>query len=278
MPRPGAGLGFAVLACLGLASAVLAQAGGSLTNDDIVKMVQAKLSASVIVTTIESAESVKFDLSPAGLVALKSAGAEDRVIEAMQVRARARSEGETPGAVPREAPERSELLRNSKDPEFILRNFRTMLIDASRASFFGSDQIKAALRQNKDFDALKITIVDDQAVADVVLDVGYTFAWDFPFSLKHQNTSMVLASGKGTGPISGPAGATSVAKELVALLKSHRVVTPPSPPGARPVRKGGHHAACLARRCDTDSWPLDTPCCRPASKLTTLSPSRYEPA
>jgi hypothetical protein len=55
-----------------------------------------------------------------------------------------------------------------------------------------------------------------------VLTVGYTFAWDYPFSLQHQNTSMVLLSGKGSGPFSGPAGAKSVANELVKLLKPHR--------------------------------------------------------
>jgi hypothetical protein len=41
--------------------------------------------------------------------------------------------------------------------------------------------------------------VDDRKVADTVLDVGYTFAWDFPFELKHQNTTIVLLSGKGVG-------------------------------------------------------------------------------
>ena len=52
---------------------------------------------------------------------------------------------------------------------------------------------------------------------DVVLDVTYTFAWDYPFELKDRSTSMVLLAGKGSGPFSGPAGATSVAKELVKL-------------------------------------------------------------
>jgi len=53
--------------------------------------------------------------------------------------------------------------------------------------------------------------------------VNYTFAWDYPFALKHQNTSVVLLSGKGSGPFSGPAGATSVASELVKALQPYRV-------------------------------------------------------
>jgi hypothetical protein len=65
-------------------------------------------------------------------------------------------------------------------------------------------------------------IVDDPGVADVILDVGYTFAWDYPFSLTHRRTSIVLLSGKGVGRFSGPAGAESVARELATLLKPYR--------------------------------------------------------
>ena len=70
---------------------------------------------------------------------------------------------------------------------------------------------------------LNVSIVDDHAVADVVLNVSYTFAWDYPFTVKHQNTSVVLLTGKGTGPVSGPAGAANVATELVKALKPYRV-------------------------------------------------------
>jgi trypsin-like peptidase len=123
---------------------------------------------------------------------------------------------------------KSELLK-SKDPDFILRNFRTLYVNTQNARFFGSDQMKAALGSNKDFTAMRISVVDNSSLADVVLEVGYTFAWDYPFSLKHQNTTMVLVSGKGHGPFSGPAGATSVAKELAKLLKPYRA----SPPAAK---------------------------------------------
>ena len=82
--------------------------------------------------------------------------------------------------------------------------------------------MKAALGTNKGFQAYRISIVDDRALADVVLTVNYTFAWDYPFALTHQNTSVVLLSGKGSGPFSGPKGATSVASELVKALKPYR--------------------------------------------------------
>jgi len=108
------------------------------------------------------------------------------------------------------------------DTDAILRSFKTMYVLTQKTRFFSSNDLKAALAENKDFVSLHIQIVDDREAADVVLDVTYTPAWDYPFELKHQSTSLVLLAGKGTGPFSGPAGATSVAKELVKLAKPYR--------------------------------------------------------
>ena len=44
--------------------------------------------------------------------------------------------------------------------------------------------------------------------------------------------AVVLVSGKGSGPFSGPAGATSVASEFAKLPKVYRV-TPPQSAGRR---------------------------------------------
>ena len=209
-----------------------AQTGQALTNEDIVKMVKAQLSESIILTTIESSNP-GFDVSPEGLIALKNGGVNDRIIEALQRRVQARDGGTSAGAT-RGGPEKSDQLAASRDPDVILRSFKTMLVNASDARYFKTDQMKGALGRNKDFVALKISIVDDPSVADVVLDVGYTFAWDFPFALKHQNTSVVLVSGKGTGPFSGPKGAASVASELAKALKPYR--TAPAPSGRRPAQ------------------------------------------
>jgi len=131
-----------------------------------------------------------------------------------------------------DAPDQSELLKNAKDPDFILRNFRTMYVDAHAAQYFGSDQMKAALGKNKEFQKLRIHIVDDPRVADVVLKVSYTFAWDYPFELRHQNTTVVLLAGKGEGPFSGPLGAADVARKFVNAAKQWREAkkSPGSPP------------------------------------------------
>lgn len=106
----------------------------------------------------------------------------------------------------------------------LLRVFQTIYVDASKAHLFGNDQLIAELQTNKDFQALSITIVDNPSIADVELKVGYTFAWDYPFTLRHPATSEVLLAGKGSGAFSGPAGAKSVATELTKLLKPYRLV------------------------------------------------------
>jgi hypothetical protein len=124
-----------------------------------------------------------------------------------------------------DAPDQSELLKNSKDKDYILRNFKTMYVVTKDIDFFDSSQMKAALHRNEDFDKLNITIVDDPRVADVVLGVTYTFAWDYPFELRHQNTTFVLLAGKGEGPLSGPLGAADVAYEFVRLAKPYRTAS-----------------------------------------------------
>jgi hypothetical protein len=216
-------LGIPALLLFPFSILVFAQSA-ALTNNDIVKMVRAELSEATVLTTIDSARVVEFDVSPAALIELKHAGVPDTIIQAMQVKARGQTvtaSGDTT------SPERSERLAASKDPRDILHSFKTLSVDASKALFFGDDQMKAALRSARGFDTLGITIVDDRNLADVVLHVGYTFAWDYPFSVTHQNTTVVLLSGKGVGPLSGPAGAKSVASEFTKLVKPYRTTAKP---------------------------------------------------
>lgn len=127
-----------------------------------------------------------------------------------------------PYATP-DAPEKSALLKNSKDKDFILRNFKTMYVATRDIDFFGRDDMKAALHRNDDFEKLNITLVDDPRVADVVFEVSYTFAWDYPFELRHQNSTFVLLAGTGEGPFSGLAGAADVARVFVDLAKPYRI-------------------------------------------------------
>jgi hypothetical protein len=57
-----------------------------LTNAEVIQLVSGGLSATVIAASIRQTASVAFDLTPAGLIALKKAGVPDAVIAAMQER------------------------------------------------------------------------------------------------------------------------------------------------------------------------------------------------
>ena len=132
-----------------------------------------------------------------------------------------------PNANP-DAPDQSELLKNAKDADFIRRHFRTMYIEIHGIDLFGPELISAELKKNADFNKMHIDIVQDRKVADTVLSVSYNFAWDYPFVLRHQNTTTVLLGGKGEGPFSGPLGAWDVARQFVNAARKWRLEPEPN--------------------------------------------------
>jgi hypothetical protein len=69
-----------------------AQAATPLTNDDVIKMVQAKLPDAIVVTKIKSSP-CKFDTNADTLIKLKQAGVSDAVLQAM-------AEGAAPSTAP----------------------------------------------------------------------------------------------------------------------------------------------------------------------------------
>ncbi|MGD0800214.1 MAG: hypothetical protein ABR906_02745 [Terracidiphilus sp.] len=75
-----------ILAVVFLAICPLAFAQQTLNNDSIIKLVKAGLSDDLIVTTI-NAQPGSFDVSTDGLIALKSAGASDKVVAAIVLKA-----------------------------------------------------------------------------------------------------------------------------------------------------------------------------------------------
>lgn len=58
--------------------------GISLTNQQVIEMVVAGLSEDIVATAVAQASESAFDVTPAGLMALKRAGVSDKVIQAMQ--------------------------------------------------------------------------------------------------------------------------------------------------------------------------------------------------
>lgn len=191
------------------------QPGPVLTNEDVIKMTRAGLSDQVIIKTIDST-AVAFDVSPAGLAELKKAGVERTVMTAMQRRSVAHH-----GAA----------AHNATSAETIARSFKTMALDAGGAVYFKTPALKAALASDPGFADLGLVVVDDPAGADAILEVSYKFAWDYPFLLRDRATGVVLLHGTGTGPFSGPAGAISVAHELVELLRPYRQLPAGAPGG-----------------------------------------------
>ena len=68
--------------------ACAAQTATRVTNADVVAMTTAKLSDEVVISGLQQAATAAFDLSPEALIALKNSGVSDRVIQAMQARAK----------------------------------------------------------------------------------------------------------------------------------------------------------------------------------------------
>lgn len=84
-----------MIAFLALTQAASAQQ--ALNNDSIAKLAKAGLSDDVIITTVNASPGT-YDISPNGLIALKSAGVSDKVISAVVQRASSNSSAPQPSA------------------------------------------------------------------------------------------------------------------------------------------------------------------------------------
>jgi hypothetical protein len=78
------------------------QARTTVTNADVLEMVRAGVSASIVVQSIRSASSVIFDTNPRALIDLKAAGVPDDVVSAMLART-----GQAPATPVPSAPQRT---------------------------------------------------------------------------------------------------------------------------------------------------------------------------
>src|SRR5262249_5906443 len=122
-----------------------------------------------------------------------------------------------------EGPEKSEPIA-SRDPKVILRKFRTLYV-TSKTVWLKDEVMKNALRQQPQFTDLGLVLVDNPKLADAILVADRVLlTWDFTYSLSHQNTSMILATGKFTS-IDGMTAANVIAKDVMRRIKAER--TPP---------------------------------------------------
>jgi S1-C subfamily serine protease len=236
---PGAGTGFRVLqftapASPGVSSGVLIDGQGRALG-----LITGRLEGGAALNLAVPVESVLglvdnaplktfasgAQLVPPGASALPSVPAPDTQAPVLHPSAATPAHQPESAVAPAASAEKQDV-GTSKDRDYILRHFSTIYVDCKNATFLPASQLKAALARNKDFAALHITFVDDPKVADTVLVVGYVFAWDYPFELKHPGSSLVLLAGKGYGPMSGQIGAISVASQFVKLSAPYRTAVP----------------------------------------------------
>lgn len=87
MKMPGRWVSVA-FAAVGAVSALAVEGAAPITNDDIVKLVEADVECRIIVTKIRSSDNA-FDTSAEGLIALTTAGVNEAVVLEMIVSAKA---------------------------------------------------------------------------------------------------------------------------------------------------------------------------------------------
>ena len=82
------------------------------------------------------------------------------------------------------------------DPAKLLVSSKTLYITSS-SNVFRSVQLLNELRKRHEFTDWNLSFVDDSGVADLVLNIEHVpLTWEFPFSIRHQRTGVVIAAGK----------------------------------------------------------------------------------
>jgi hypothetical protein len=82
------------------------------------------------------------------------------------------------------------------DPAKLLLNSKTLYI-TSDSNVFKSVQLLNELRKRQEFTDWNLSFVDEREVADLILEVEHVpLTWEFPFSIRHQRTGVVIATGK----------------------------------------------------------------------------------
>jgi S1-C subfamily serine protease len=82
------------------------------------------------------------------------------------------------------------------DPARLLVGSRTLYI-TSASNVFKSVQLVNELRKRRELADWNLSLVDEREVADLVMEIEHIpLTWEFPFSIKHQRTGVVITAGK----------------------------------------------------------------------------------
>ena len=119
------------------------------------------------------------------------------------------------------------------DPAKLLHQSRTLYVN-SYSNLFKSVQLRNELQKKREFADWNLTFVDEREVADLILDIEHVpLTWEYPFSIKHQRTGVVLTTGK-VYAWGGGDGAILMASRIVERLTKLRAAvrvetnTPPN--------------------------------------------------
>jgi S1-C subfamily serine protease len=125
-----------------------------------------------------------------------------------------------PSKLAADIPQSSAALGNS-DPKQTLTAAKTIYIQ-SKTAFLTVDTLDRALALQKDWSKLGITIVQDQRVADVLIQIDRPlFTYVHTFVLIDKRTSVVLGSGKVTA-FDGTIASDGIAKSIVKIFSAVR--------------------------------------------------------
>lgn len=132
---------------------------------------------------------------------------------------------EMPAQQAAELPQSSAAIAQS-DPKQILKNAKTIYI-RSKTSFLTVDTLDRALEQQKDWQKLGLTIVQDPRVADLLIEIDRPlFTYVHTFVLSDKRTAIVLAAGKVTA-FDGTIASGGLAKDIVKVFAAARLPEPP---------------------------------------------------
>jgi hypothetical protein len=82
------------------------------------------------------------------------------------------------------------------DPAKLLMSSRTLYI-TSHSNVFKSVQLVNELRKRGELTDWNLSLVDEREVADLIMEIEHVpLTWEFPFSIKHQRTGVVISAGK----------------------------------------------------------------------------------
>jgi len=130
-----------------------------------------------------------------------------------------------PAKLATDVPQSSAAIADS-NPKQILKNAKTIYIH-SKTSFLTVDTLQRALALQKDWTALGLTIVADQRVADLLIEIDRPlFTYVHTFVLSDKRTSIILGTGKVTA-FDGTIASDGLAKDILKIFSTARL--PQSP-------------------------------------------------